>query len=813
MDKTLYSNRTMWKFFLVLVCLYHAGLQANENKTVRLQLKAPHSFQYAGYYAAKKLGLYEQQGLTVEIIPAQYGQDIIEEVTSGRAEFGVGDRDLLVARDRGFPIVLLAGIFQHTADALLVNSSIISMNDLHKKRLMVRPNSVTLLAYLKKHGLLLSQLNLVEHSFDTQDLIDGKVDAIGVESPLDIYYLDAIQFPYRAFAPRALGIDFLGDNLFTSQKQIDASPEMVAAFREASIQGWQYALEHQAEVIDWILDDYQTSLSKKILAFEANALYPLLEPNLVQLGYINKERWQAMADIYFDIGLIRQPKIAEEFFYTPPSKQNHTVVYIVLAITTVIILALSLLALFVMRTNRKLDSALEESRQAEQKVWQQANFDPLTKLPNRNFFKTSLDKKVAHALEKGLGLTLFYLDLDHFKEVNDIHGHDEGDKILIQATNRLQNRLPNLCMVSRLGGDEFTIIIENLTDKEAVEAIAQRLLDCLRQPFRIGSEKVFLSASIGIAQLPQHCLNSDCLIKYADEAMYAAKHQGRNKFYWFTTELHDNVLSRTQMINDLRRAMERNEFTLVYQPIIDLESHVIIKVEALIRWKHPLKGYISPAIFIPIAEEAGMINEIGDFVFRSAVAQLAEWRQEIAPDLMISINTSPAQYLNEPSVMTDWFDLLQDLTFPENVVTLEITESMLMHNKEAITSQLLAFRDHGIQVALDDFGTGYSSLAYLNRFDIDFIKIDQSFVKTLEQNNSEQTLCEAMIDMAKKLGLKVIAEGIETHTQMNILKSVGCQYGQGYYLSYPLTAGAITDLLSQQPPLANLHTANSALPL
>ncbi|MGR0279440.1 EAL domain-containing protein [Marinomonas dokdonensis] len=786
------------KIFLLVIGCYHSSLFAEKLETVRLQLKAPHSFQFAGYYAAKKLGYYRQQGLEVEILPAKFGQNIIEEVASGRAQYGVGDEDLLIARDRGFPVVLMASIFQHTAAALLVNDHILSLRDWHDKRFMISPDTAALLAFLKENGIELKQIKLVEHTFDIQDLIDGNVDAIGVDSPLDAYFLETMHFPYKIFTPRSLGIDFLGDNLFTSQKEIDNHANRVTAFREASIKGWQYALENQAIVIDWIFNDYDSFLSKKALEFEANALYPLLEPNLIPLGYINQERWENMATTYFDVGLIQQPSLAEDFFYSPPSQPDYSIVYIVLTVTSCIIIALSMLAIFVMRTNRRLDAALEESRHAEQRIWQQANFDSLTKLPNRHFFRTSLDKKVTTALEKNEALTLFYLDLDRFKEVNDIHGHDEGDKILIQATSRMENRLPHLCTVSRLGGDEFTIIIENIKDRAGVEAIAQRLLSCLRQPFRIGSERIFLSASIGISQLPEHCTDADSLIKYADEAMYAAKHLGRNQFHWFTKELHDNVLNRIELISDLRTAIKNHDFSLVYQPIIDLQSHRIIKVEALIRWQHAKKGFISPAVFIPMAEEAGLINEIGDFVFRSAISQLADWRNSIAPNLMISINTSPAQYLNEPSIMVEWFDLLHELTFPENVVTLEITESMLMHNKDAITTQLLAFRDQGIQVALDDFGTGYSSLAYLNRFDIDFIKIDQSFVKSLALNNSEQTLCEAIIDMAKKLGLKVIAEGIETNDQMNILKTAGCQFGQGYYLSYPLTANAITDLLIQQ---------------
>jgi EAL domain-containing protein (putative c-di-GMP-specific phosphodiesterase class I) len=314
-------------------------------------------------------------------------------------------------------------------------------------------------------------------------------------------------------------------------------------------------------------------------------------------------------------------------------------------------------------------------------------------------------------------------------------------------------------------------------------------------------ELVYLSASIGITVSPDDATDPSSLLQFADEAMYAAKNLGRSRYHFFSLELHTQTKERQILLNDLREAISHREIYVVYQPIVNLKTGKVMKFEALARWQHPNRGPIAPDVFIPLAEESGLITQIGDFVFKESVSQLARWRMELAPDLVMSINTSPFQYADSGKHLLGWYQHIESLMLPGNSVILEITENMLMHHTANVAEQLLAFRDFGINVALDDFGTGYSSLAYLNRLDIDFIKIDKSFIQDLSSGPMAKDLCEAIISMAHKLSLQVVAEGIETKEQAELLASYGCDLGQGYWFAKPLNQEAATALLLQQREL------------
>ncbi len=452
-----------------------------------------------------------------------------------------------------------------------------------------------------------------------------------------------------------------------------------------------------------------------------------------------------------------------------------------------------------------LATDITEKKETEDIIWRQANFDPLTNLPNRRMFNDRLNQEIKKTHRADLPLALLFIDLDHFKEVNDTLGHAMGDVLLIEAARRLvtcvrdTDTVGHDNAVSRLGGDEFTIVLGELRDVNCVEHIAQRILDKLSDPYQLGSEVVYISASIGITLYPADSMNADTLLKNADQAMYAAKRLGRNRFSFFTESMQTAVQSRMRLTNDLRNALEKNELYLHYQPIIDLATGHIRKAEALIRWRHPINGNISPAEFIPIAEDTGLIMEIGDWVFKQAAEQVALWRQSIHPDFQISINKSPVQFFNNNTNKRshlNWSNFLKELGLPGQSISVEITERLLLDSSNSIREQLLEFRDNGIQVSLDDFGTGYSSLSYIKKFDIDYIKIDQSFVRNLESQSDDMAVCEAIVVMAHKLGMKVIAEGVETEQQFNLLKTIDCDFGQGYYFSRPVTTSDFEKLLA-----------------
>jgi diguanylate cyclase (GGDEF)-like protein/PAS domain S-box-containing protein len=440
-------------------------------------------------------------------------------------------------------------------------------------------------------------------------------------------------------------------------------------------------------------------------------------------------------------------------------------------------------------------SDITERKQAEVTIQHQANFDPLTQLPNRRLFLDRLHQEIKKSHRSGLPMALLFLDIDRFKEVNDSLGHDMGDILLVEAAQRLLGCVRETDTVARMGGDEFTIILGELADAADVERVTQDILGKLACPFQLGNEVAYVSGSIGITLYPADATETDVLLKNADQAMYAAKNQGRNRYNYFTSAMQEAALMRQRITSDLRGALAGNQFVVYYQPVVELASGVVRKAEALIRWQHPLLGRVNPTEFIAIAEETGMIIDIGNWVFREAARQAAHWRMTYHEDFQISINKSPVQFHEGAGKHEAWIEYLHQLGLPGKNIVVEITEGLLLNTDSTVTDKLLAFSAAGIQVSLDDFGTGYSSLSYLKKLDIDYLKIDQSFVRNLAPGSDDMALCEAMIVMAHKLGMEVIAEGVETRQQLDLLLAAGCDFGQGFLFSPAVSAEEFEALL------------------
>ncbi len=440
-----------------------------------------------------------------------------------------------------------------------------------------------------------------------------------------------------------------------------------------------------------------------------------------------------------------------------------------------------------------------EKKESEELIWQHANFDTLTGLPNRRMFYDRLEQEIKKSHRSGLPMALMLLDLDRFKEVNDTLGHAQGDVLLVEAARRIAECVRESDTVARLGGDEFTIILSEMNDSNSVERIAQNIIERLAAPFQLLQETVFVSASVGITLYPNDAQTIDTLLTNADQAMYLAKNSGRNRFRYFTAALQEAAQTRLGLLSDLRNALPGKQFVVYYQPIVEMASRKIHKAEALLRWQHPERGMVSPVQFIPLAEESGLIHEMGDWVFHEAVRQLKRCREMFVPQFQISVNVSPVQFRqNSVDDESSWLSHLRAMDLPGQSLVIEITEGVLLHAEIKVREKLLSFRDTGVQVALDDFGTGYSSLSYLKRFDIDYLKIDQSFVHNLEDDPDDQALCEAIVVMAHKLGLKVIAEGVETERQHDLLAAYGCDYAQGWLYSKAVPAGEFEALLKEQ---------------
>lgn len=435
-----------------------------------------------------------------------------------------------------------------------------------------------------------------------------------------------------------------------------------------------------------------------------------------------------------------------------------------------------------------LFSDITQQKTNEELLWKQANLDPLTGLPNRRMFQDQLAREMKKSQRAGVPLGLLFLDMDRFKDVNDTLGHETGDELLKEAAARLTCCVRATDTVARLGGDEFTVILSEVENPETLDRICRDILERLSQPFHLRNEVAYVSASIGITLYPSDATEIDQLIKNADQAMYAAKAQGRNRASYFTPALQVAAEHRLRIANDLRLALSRQQLEVHYQPIVELSTGSVHKAEALVRWKHPEKGYIPPSEFIPVAEDTGLIHELGDWVFREAMNHVMPWRETIHPHFQISVNKSPVQIRNPQAGRGHWSVLMKSLGLPGESLVVEITEGLLLESQESIRQKLLGFHEAGIQVAIDDFGIGYSALSYLKKFEIDYLKIDQSFIRNLPHDSSDLALCEAIVVMAHKLGLKVIAEGVETTQQRDQLKAIDCDYAQGYLFAKPMPA-------------------------
>ncbi|KQW46175.1 MULTISPECIES: bifunctional diguanylate cyclase/phosphodiesterase [unclassified Roseateles] len=435
---------------------------------------------------------------------------------------------------------------------------------------------------------------------------------------------------------------------------------------------------------------------------------------------------------------------------------------------------------------------ITDRKRQEAVVWQQARVDTLTGLPNRRSLRERIERALTLRALRGEELAVMFVDLDHFKEVNDSLGHDVGDALLVQVAGRLQDCMPSGGVVARMGGDEFTVLLASPDAAAAAERVGHDLLETLSTAFDVSGERVYVSASIGVSLAPRDSVEIEALFKHADQALYEAKGAGRNRMSLFTPALQEAAQRRARLASELREALPAGQFSLVYQPILSLRSPDAPprKAEALLRWTHPTLGAVGPAQFIPLAETSGLIVEIGDWVFREAAAQVQAWRAAGQHGFQISINKSPVQFLSERSHRTqpDWIMHLRGLGLPGDALAVEITEGLLLERDETVAERLRALREAGLAVSLDDFGTGYSSLSYLQHHDIDTVKIDRSFVAGLEGGGKALALCRAIVTMAHELGMAVVAEGIETEAQMLALREMGCDWGQGWWFGKGVAA-------------------------
>jgi len=435
--------------------------------------------------------------------------------------------------------------------------------------------------------------------------------------------------------------------------------------------------------------------------------------------------------------------------------------------------------------------------------------DPLTGLPNRLLFTDRLGRLIKHAKRrKDYWFAVLFLDLDGFKMINDSLGHLVGDQLLVGVASRLEKclratdtvaRLGEGFIVARMGGDEFTVLLDDLKDPGDAKQAAERLMKSVTSPFMLGGREVFTSMSIGIALSNPSYEQAEDILRDADTAMYRAKSRGKARYEIFDADMRASVVARLQLEMDLRRALEHGEFHNVYQPIVSLAAGQIVGFEALLRWQHPTRGQLGPEEFIAVAEETGLIRDLGWWNLREACRQMSEWRAgyNAYSQLTMSVNLSPKQFL-QANLVEDIGSLMRELKLPPQALKLELTESTVMGDPSAAVEMLQQIKSLGISLAIDDFGTGYSSLSYLHRFPLDTLKIDRSFISSIG-NGEDTEIARTILPMALNLHLDVVAEGVETIEQLVLLKKLQCKYGQGYYFSKPLSAEEAGLLLAEQP--------------
>jgi diguanylate cyclase (GGDEF)-like protein/PAS domain S-box-containing protein len=446
-------------------------------------------------------------------------------------------------------------------------------------------------------------------------------------------------------------------------------------------------------------------------------------------------------------------------------------------------------------------------KQAEEAVRFVATHDALTKLPNRVMFGQRLEHALGQAMRHNRRLAVLFIDLDRFKVINDTMGHDVGDSVLREITRRLTDSLRASDTVARLGGDEFVVLLEELADPMYVTAVAQKLTSAIAQPVTLAGREYHVTASIGASTYPDDSADAQALLKNADIAMYRAKESGRNTFQFYSAQLNLHTVERLTLESGLRRALERDELLLQFQPQVELRSGRITGVEALVRWRHPEHGLIAPARFIAIAEETGLIVPIGNWVLQTACDAYRDWRRRGLPPLRISVNLSARQFMQD-SLVRDIRSLLGGGGFDAGSLELEITESMVMRDPERVVALLRELRQTGVHVAIDDFGTGHSSLAYLKRFPVDTLKIDHSFIAGIPHDLGDAAITQAVIVMAHSLGMKVIAEGVETRAQRDFLAAQGCDEYQGFFFSEPLSAEETQALLAPPATPKSSHASS-----
>lgn len=966
----------------LLLCFLVLGLStahAESLKPVTVQLKWKHQFQFAGFYAAIEKGYYREIGLDVNLREASPTLNPIDEVLGGRADYGVANAELLLYRMIGEPVTALAAIFQHSPLVImsLSESGITTPQDLIGKRVMFPEGhyGANTLGVLLREGIDPDQVTQVPLSFNIQDLIDKKVDAMVGYITDKPYILEKHGISYHLINPRVYGVDFYGDTLFTREGHAIDNFEEVKQFREATLKGWRYALSHQAEIVDLIINRYQSERTRNELLYEARESAKLIMPELVDLGHQNPGRWEHIADTFRELHLVDGGFDKEAFVFNPEkravTKQFKTVRKVFLAVFTAAIAFILLLGAFngrlkrrvkeqtahleeanqflvhqtneliaaeakvsdlnrdleqrvverteeLFQTNQELKEEVEKRKEKELSLQLMSNalenssslvvvvdqkgivryanaafreftgqvapvlenckledleqyfqfpsindedflgfvktkrkieicghdaggsshwfqttispifsndkkpthyvlvcddvtrfkqrqdemerlafFDPLTGLENRVLFKQNIRKILESAKRDKVRSALLFIDLDHFKYVNDTYGHDAGDVVLKTIANRIRTQVRESDSVARISGDEFGVLLTDVTSPNDVARIATFILREAVKPVKYKENEHLVSASIGISLTPDDTILSDDLIRYADMAMYKAKRRGRNNYHFYAATTQNEIQDDVQMESDIRESIDESEFLLEYQPQVCLKSNEIKALEALLRWDSSDGRVRMPEEFLAVAERSNLVFAMGQWVVQEIEKARVTLEEAGMAGVKVSVNLSPKQFRDD-SFMQVLAEVAKNR--PQSIadVQIEVKEKSLFEQPEESLRKLTQLKELGYSISIDDFGVGYLSVSYLRQFPVDTIKIDKSLIGRLPTDQDAVEVTLALIALAHKLNIQVVAEGVESEDQLRFLRNNGCDMAQGYYISNAVT---LSDFIQQNPKL------------
>lgn len=954
---------------------------------ITIQLKWKHQFQFAGYYAAVEQGYYQQAGYQVNLKAADPSINPIERVLSGEADYGIANAELVLYHLNGEPLTAIAAIIQHSPIVLmsLKKNNILSPQDLIGKRVMYSSGhyGANTLGILLKEGIKESQIESVPLSYNLDDLISGKVDAMVGYVTDQPFQLSQRGIEYNLIDPRAYGIDFYGDVLFTSSQRVEQNAKEVEAIRLATIKGWQYAIAHREELIDLIKHKYQSELSLEELNYEAEETIKLIVPKLVDLGHINPGRWQHIADSFISLGMTEGQLDTDSFIYSHDKNEASQVIRNIFQIIGIIILCSGLFisvlfyfnknlkravnekTMYLTKANRELivytkqlkdkedelhtlnaelekriitrtetinqinyeltheikqrrdrevsllllskaiessssvvliinkdhlisyassafqkltgsvqmnlegqpisilekklslptipskalnaqnlspnDEGLIESElkcidangdshwmktsisllkseedpeQAEishyviifeditkiknhrDEMERMALYDTLTGLENRLLFNKRLESVIENAKRNMVKTALLFIDIDNFKTVNDSLGHKAGDIILKTVAQRLGEHVRQNDSIARISGDEFTVLLTNIKNYEDASKVTQNIIDAFEQaPVIVDSQEVFVTLSIGISVTPEDSLDAATLIHNADIAMYQAKQGGRNGYQFYSDDMNNEIRHKMLIEKELKQAIDEENFFLEYQAIINAQNQKPSSVEALVRWQYSDDEVREANDFISIAESAGSIIPLGNWVLKQVISDIEDLLKTGIKHINIHINISHRQ-LKDRYFVSEVRALLSEHPNYAEYLCFEIKEQCFIGHQPENISRLKELKAMGITIAVDNFGTGYASINCLKQIQADMLKLDKRFLRGLPGEEYNADFTRAIISMAHLLKLSLVAQGVENEDQQGYLIEAGCDSLQGYLYGQPQVLDKLLSSLS-----------------